>query len=145
MTEIRVRPKLVVDGADRAIEFYQAVLGATLGSRYTMGDVVVFAELSLPSGDVLQVKDPDDVDPAPGAGGTGVIIDVLCEDPDRLVEAAVERGAEVLFRVDEQPYGSRQGRIRDPFGHQWIVGTTLSKSDAEVQEALDAWAADGAQ
>lgn len=145
MSELRVRPKLVVDGADRAIEFYQEVLGATLVSRFVMGEVVVFAELSLPSGDVLQVKDPDDVDAGPSAGGTGVIIDVLCDDPDAIVQAAVERGAEVVFQVDDQPYGSRQGRIRDPFGHQWIVGTTLSKSDDEVQAALDAWAAEGAQ
>lgn len=145
MSQIRVRPKLVVDGADRAIEFYQEVLGAELGARFTMGDVVVFAELSLPSGDVLQVKDADDVDLAPAGDGTGVIIDVLCDDPDALVQAAVDRGAEVLFRVDDQPYGSRQGRIRDPFGHQWIVGTPLTKSGAEVQAALDTWADEGAQ
>lgn len=144
MGQIRVRPKLVVDGADRAIEFYHEVFGTELGARYTMGEVVVFAELSLPSGDVLQLKDPDDVDLAPAGGGAGVIIDVLCDDPDAVVQAAVDRGAEVLFRVDDQPYGSRQGRIRDPFGHQWIVGTAVTKSDAEVQAALDAWADEGA-
>lgn len=145
MGQIRVRPKLVVDGADRAIAFYQEVLGATLGSRYVMGEVVVFAELNLPSGDVLQVKDPDDVDASPSGGGTGMIMDVLCDDPDAIVQEAVDRGAEVLFRVDDQPYGARQGRIRDPFGHQWIVGTAVSKPDAEVQAALDAWADEGAQ
>ncbi|WP_256838576.1 VOC family protein [Ornithinimicrobium faecis] len=145
MSQLRVRPKLVVDGADRAIAFYQEVLGAQPGSRYTMGEVVVFAELTLPSGDVLQVKDPDDVDPSPDASGTGVIIDVLCDDPDKVVQSAVERGAEVVFPVADQPYGSRQGRIRDPFGHQWIVGTAVSRTDAEVQEALDRWAAEGAQ
>lgn len=143
MSELRVRPKLVVDGADRAIAFYREVLGARLETRFTLGESVVFAELSLPSGDILQVKDADDVDPSPAAGGTGVIIDVLCDDPDALVQDAVQRGAEVVFGVDDQPYGSRQGRIRDPFGHQWIVGTALSKSEAEVQAALDAWAAEG--
>lgn len=145
MSQIRVRPKLVVDGADRAIAFYQEVLGAELRTRYTMGEVVVFAELSLPSGDILQIKDPDDVDRSPAGDGTGVIMDVLCDDPDALVQAAIDRGAEVLFRVADQPYGARQGRIRDPFGHQWIVGTTVTKSDAEVQAALDAWANEGAQ
>ena len=140
MNKIRVRPKLAVDGADRAIEFYQEVLGARLQSRHTMGEAVVFAQMELPSGDVLQVKDADEVDPPPGPGGAGVIIDVLCDDPDAVVAAALERGAEVMFEVADQPYGARQGRIRDPFGHQWIVGTPLTKSDAEVQAALDEWA-----
>lgn len=145
MSELRVRPKLVVEDADRAIAFYREVLGARLETRFTLGEAVVFAELSLPSGDILQVKDADEVDPSPPAGGAGVVMDVLCEDPDALVQAAVHLGAEVVFGVDDQPYGSRQGRIRDPFGHQWIVGTSLSKGQAEVQAALDAWAAGGSQ
>lgn len=144
MGQIRVRPKLVVDGADRAIAFYQEVLGATLVGRYAMGEAVVFAQLELPSGDVLQLKDADEVDHAPGDGGSGVVMDILCEDPDAVVAAAVERGAEIVFPVDDQPYGARQGRIRDPFGHQWIAGTELTKSDEEVQAALDEWAAEGA-
>ncbi len=141
---MRVRPKLVVDGADRAIEFYSQVLGATLVSRYAMGDSVVFAQLELPSGDVLQLKDPDDVDRSPGDGGVGVVMDIQCDDPDAVVAVAVERGAEVVFPVDDQPYGARQGRIRDPFGHQWIAGTELTKTDEEIQAALDEWADAGA-
>ncbi|WP_161958364.1 VOC family protein [Ornithinimicrobium cavernae] len=145
METMRVRPKLVVDGADRAIEFYREVLGARLATRFTMGEAVVFAELDLPSGDVLQLKDPDEFDRGPADGGTGVIMDVLCEDPDTLVEAALARGAELVFPVDDQPYGARQGRIRDPFGHQWIIGTAITRTDAEVQAALDQWAREGAQ
>lgn len=143
MTPLRVRPKLVVDDADAAIGFYEEVLGARLVTRHTMGSAVVFAQLELPSGDVLQVKDADDVDPAPSGRGAGVIVDVLCDDPDSVVAAALERGAEVIFAVGDQPYGSRQGRFRDPYGHQWIVGTPLTMSDEEVQAALDEWAARG--
>ncbi|WP_151525817.1 VOC family protein [Serinicoccus kebangsaanensis] len=140
MSELRVSPKLVVDGADRAIAFYRSVLGASLATRHVMGEQVVFAALDLPGGSVLQVKDPDDVDPAPPAGGGGVILDILTDDPDGVMAAAVEAGAEVVFEVDDQPYGSRQGRFRDPFGHQWIVGTPVTMDDAEVQAALDDWA-----
>lgn len=145
---MRVRPKLVVNGADRAIAFYREVLGAELGSRFVMGQVVVFAELTLPSGDVVQLKDPDGVDPAPdagGAGGAGLVMDIQCADPDSVVAAAVQRGAEVIFPVADQPYGARQGRFRDPFGHQWIAGTPVRLSDDEVQGALDAWTAAGEQ
>jgi uncharacterized glyoxalase superfamily protein PhnB len=137
---MRVRPKLVVGapGADAAITFYQEVLGARLVSRHTMGEAVVFAQLEMPGGDVVQVKDADEHDPPP-AGGGGVVLDVECDDPDAVASAAVERGAEMVFEVADQPYGSRQGRFRDPFGHQWIVGTPLTMTDAEVQAALDEW------
>lgn len=145
MSQLRVRPKLVVEGADRAIEFYESVLGASLTSRYVMGGTVVFAQLDLPSGDVIQLKDPDDVDRSPADGGCGLVMDIMCADPDALVAAAVERGAAMIFDVDDQPYGARQGRFRDPFGHQWIAGTALTKTDEEIQRALEVWATDGGQ
>lgn len=140
---MRVRPKLVIGppGADAAITFYQEVLGARTVARHTMGDSVVFAQLELPGGDVVQVKDADQHDPAPPPGGGGVVLDVECDDPDALAAAAVERGAETVFDVADQPYGARQGRFRDPFGHQWIVGTPVSMTDEQVQAALDDWTA----
>jgi PhnB protein len=138
---LRLRPKLVVSDAPAAIAFYEAVFGAQVKQRFTMGDKVVFAELGLPSGDVLQLKDADDTDPAPDRTGSGVILDVLCDDPDAVAEKALARGAKVVFPIRDQPYGSRQGRIRDPFGHQWIVGSASTMSDEAVQSALDAWAA----
>lgn len=141
MSGLRVRPKLVVDGADAALAFYGAVLGARTVSRFTMGDAVVLAELELPGGDALQVKDADEHDPAPGAGGGGIVLDVVCEDPDAVAATALEHGATTVFEVADQPYGSRQGRFRDPFGHQWIVGTPVSMADEDVQAALDGWAA----
>lgn len=143
---LRLSPKLVVDdgpgGADRAIDFYREVLGAEVDVRHVMGAAVVFARLLLPGGGELHVKDADGVDPGPPAGGGGHIVDVVCADPDALVARAVGHGAEVLFAVDDQPYGSRQGRFRDPFGHQWIVGTPIAMSEEAVQDALDAWAGD---
>lgn len=144
MDEMRLSPKLVIAGgpgsADRAIEFYRQVLGADLGARHVMGESVVFAQLLLPGGGELHVKDADDVDPGPPPGGGGHILEIVCADPDGIAGRAVEHGAEVLFEVSDQPYGSRQGRFRDPFGHPWIVGTPVSMTDAEVQSALDDWA-----
>lgn len=142
MSQRRLRPKLVVDGADAAIAFYEAVLGARTVSRFTMGAAVVLAELELPSGDALQVKDVDRHDPGPPEGGGGVVLDVECDDPDAVAALALERGAQLVFEVADQPYGARQGRFRDPFGHQWIVGTPSTMSGAEIQAALDRWAAD---
>lgn len=142
MKELTLTPKLVVRGADAAIEFYAGVLGARTVTRFATGDssTVVFAQLQLPSGDALQLKDADDTDPAPPEGGGGVVLDLLTEDPDAVMSLALDHGAEVVFPVADQPYGSRQGRFRDPFGHQWIVGTPISMSEDQVRSALEAWA-----
>lgn len=144
MSRMRLSPKLVIDsgpcGADRAIEFYREVLGAQLDVRHAMADAVVFARLLLPGGGELHVKDADVVDPGPPADGGGHILDIVCDEPDAVAARAVDHGAEMIFAVDDQPYGSRQGRFRDPFGHQWIVGTPITMSEEAVQGALDAWA-----
>jgi PhnB protein len=31
-----------------------------------------------------------------------------------------------LFPMADQPYGLRQGRVEDPFGHHWMVSKPLS-------------------
>lgn len=137
MAPLQLRPKLAVEDADAAITFYQQVLQAQLRARYTAGDAVVFAELALPDGGVLLLKDADEHDPAPPPGGGGVILDIECPDPDAVAQAAVAHGAQIVFEVADQPYGARQGRFRDPFGHQWIVGTPLTTPPDQVQAVMD--------
>lgn len=142
MSELRVSPKLVIADADAAIDFYTDVFAGRLRRRYTVADVVVYAEFELPGGGTVQVKDADDTDSGPPAAGGGIVLDLLCDDPDTLMARAVERGAEEIFPVADRPYGSRQGRFRDPFGHQWIVGTAVAMSADEVQAALGEGSAD---
>ncbi|RIQ29563.1 VOC family protein [Jiangella rhizosphaerae] len=133
MNEITVTPKLVVDSADRAIDFYRRALSAEPGVRYAGPDGrVVYAEFRL-GASTLSIKDADEHDPAAGALFT---LDV----PDaNAVGAALEQaGATVVFPIDDQPYGLRQGRLRDPFGIQWIVSQqTDDLSPDEVQRRLD--------
>jgi PhnB protein len=43
----------------------------------------------------------------------------------------------VVFPVADQLYGARGGRIRDPFGHEWLLQAPLSMTPEQVQHALD--------
>ena len=137
MAERSLCPKLVVSDADAAIAFYGKVFGAVLGHRYTVGDSVVFAELEL-FGTRVTLKDADDTDPSPTTlGRPGVLMDVTTDDPDTLARAVVAAGGSVVFEVADQPYGARGGRVRDPFGHEWLLQTPVALGDEDVQRRLD--------
>jgi PhnB protein len=129
---ISVRPKLVLPDAAGAMDLYVRVLGATEVARYTAGDVVVFAEISV-FGSTVTLKDADDADPVPDPGP---ILDVVCDDPDALAKALLDAGASEVFAMSDQPFGGRWGRVRDPFGVQWLLHSPETMSPAEIQAVV---------
>jgi PhnB protein len=120
-----VRPKLPVPKADAAIEWYTEAFDARLVDRYTDGDRVVYASIEV-FGGAVGLKDGDDVDPAPR--DRGVLVEVDTDDPDRFEQAALRLGATSVFPVADQSYGARGGRIRDPFGHEWLLQTPMEEA-----------------
>ena len=125
----KILPMLSLRGAARASKFYQQAFGARELSRVTSPDGKVVALMAI--GDVAQFGVADEV-PAVGnvgpdtLGGTSVRISLYVPDPDAMARQAVEAGAELIFPVEDQPYGMRQGRVRDPFGHHWMIGRPLA-------------------
>jgi len=62
------------------------------------------------------------------AGSTTVTIGLTANDVHAVVEQAIAAGAMVLSPVTDYPYGYRQGEIRDPFGHIWLIEKLLSQA-----------------
>ena len=121
-----IRPKLVVDEARSALQWYAEAVGATIGQVHEHGDSVVHADLVV-LGTHLSLKDGDGVDRSPTSLGVpGQVLEVVVDDPDPLVARMLERGAEEIFPLADQDYGARAGRVRDPFGVQWLVTTPVS-------------------
>lgn len=118
-------PKLVVEDADRAIDFYTRVFGAEELERMQDGGRVLHSVLSL-RGAHLGVVDarPGSGNTAPGAD-SAVILQLEVDDPDALAARAEQHGATIVFPAADRPYGRRDTRIRDPFGHLWILGRAL--------------------
>jgi uncharacterized glyoxalase superfamily protein PhnB len=124
MTDLTM--KLVVRSADEALDYYRRAFTAVAGPRHTDGATVLHAQMKL-FGVRVSLKDADGTDPAPGASGkAGVIMEITAEDPDAVVRRAVDAGGTVVFPVEDREYGARAGRVRDPFGHEWIVSTPVS-------------------
>ena len=62
-----------------------------------------------------------------------VIMATYWEDVDGAWERALAAGAEVIYPLADHFYGERGGRLRDPFGHQWMLSrVTEVLSAAEI-------------
>jgi PhnB protein len=59
--------------------------------------------------------------PRPLSGITTAIMATYWEDVDAAWDRAVTAGAEVIYPLADQFYGERGGRLRDPFGQQWML------------------------
>jgi PhnB protein len=53
---------------------------------------------------------------------------------DAAWERAVAAGAEVLYPLADQFYGERGGRLRDPFGQQWMLSQRIEAVSSEEME-----------
>jgi PhnB protein len=121
-------PMLSLRDAPRAIDFYQRAFGATELSRVTSPEGRVVAMLAIGDSEFGVVdENPEAGNLSPETlGGTSVRISLYVADPDAVAQRAVDAGAVLLFAVEDQPYGMRQGRVRDPFGHHWLIGRPLA-------------------
>jgi PhnB protein len=125
MTELY--PFLAVRDVAAATEFYAAAFGAVELNRLEAPDGRVVAELAIDGLRFgLATEAPELGTPSPETlGATTVRISLEVDDPDGVAARAVAAGASEMFPVRDQPYGMRQGRVVDPFGHHWLVGRRL--------------------
>jgi PhnB protein len=116
-------PFLAVRDADTAIAFYAEAFGATVRERVEApgGAVVAVLEIDgMPFG--LATEAPQLGTPSPeSAGATTVRVSLHVDDPDAAAARAIAAGGTEMFPVADQPYGLRQGRVVDPFGHHWLI------------------------
>lgn len=130
-------PYLRTANATRAIDFYVRVFGAKEKFRLVEpSGRVGHAELDL--GNVtLMLSDefPEYGIRGPAAvGGTTVSIHLHVDDADALIRKAVEAGAELVREPQNHFYGERSGTIRDPFGHEWLIGHSIEEVTPEEMQ-----------
>jgi len=136
-----VTPHLICAGAAEAIEFYQKAFGAVELSRMPGSDGKVM-HASIRIGDsIIMLNDeiPDWGTFGPKSlKGSPVTIHLYVENADAVFEQAVRAGAKATMPLDDMFWGDRYGKLEDPFGHQWSVGTHVRDvSPEEMQKAME--------
>jgi PhnB protein len=121
-----IQPVLTVRNAGAAAGFYQRAFGASEFSRVTNPNGIV-VEMAIDDARFIVVDEvPEAFNLSPHTlGGTSVRIHLIVDDPDAVAARAVAEGASEVFPIADQPYGLRQGRFADPFGHHWLIGRPL--------------------
>lgn len=121
-----VTPRLVLSGVAEAIEFYRRAFGAEeVGERFTgPGGGIIHAELRI--GDSIVMITDGEGDP-----GSGAIMATYWENVDVAWERALAAGAEVLYPLADHFYGERGGRLRDPYGQQWMLAQRIEDLSRE--------------
>lgn len=133
MTRTSITPMLTVRDATAAIEFYKRAFGAIEVSRLTTPTNQIVAEMSIEGDRFFAVdENPAAFNLSPESlGGTSVRMSLVVDDPDTVAKRAIAAGATEVFPMADQPYGMRQGRVQDPYGHHWLIGKHLDRSDAK--------------
>jgi PhnB protein len=120
-----IQPELWVERPREAVAFYEAAFGARVLHRVGEGDDIV-AQLGVGeaafwvTGASAAMKR---FSPREIGGATGRTL-LVVDDPAAVVRQAVAAGATELASVADA-HGWRLGRITDPFGHEWEIGTPL--------------------
>lgn len=136
-------PHLICRGAAKAIEFYKAAFGAEELTRY--GDPtghIACSELRI--GDSTFAIADENLEwnnfSPEHLSGTAVQVMFYTEDAYAAEKRALAAGAESIYPVQDHFYGERQGRVRDPFGHQWLLSQRIEDVTPEiVQERMNKW------
>jgi PhnB protein len=139
MSKPSIRPRLVVQDGAAAIDFYTSTIGATELHRFAEpSGKLIDAELQIGDDVFSLTEEQDDVNLSPlELGGSPLLLTLTVDDADAVGAAMVQAGAEVVFPIDDRFYGRREGRLRDPFGHLWIVSQVIeSLTDDEIDERL---------
>ena len=117
-------PQLYIRNGVTDISFYEKAFGAVELRRFSNDDGSIHvAELSI-NGNLFHLHEqsikknqfsPEKIN------GTTTLIGLFVPDVDVVMNSALAAGATLISPAQDYDYGYRQGDIKDPFGHVWMI------------------------
>ncbi len=145
MTQNTIReifPYLRVRDASAAIAFYEKAFAARETFRLSEPEGRIgHAQLNFGEHTIMLSDEyPEHGIRGPQEGGsTGCAVHLHVDDVDAFTQQAVDAGAELLMAPKDQFYGERSSKVRDPFGHEWLLGSHVEDvSHEEMQRRFTA-------
>jgi uncharacterized glyoxalase superfamily protein PhnB len=132
-----VYPYLRVRDSAAAIEFYKRAFDAKeLFRLCEPSGRIGHAEVQIgPATVMLSDEYPEHGIRGPQSlGGTTFSIHLHVDDVDEAFARAVDAGGTVIRPLENHFYGERSGTLRDPFGHEWLLGGHLEDVTPEEMQ-----------
>jgi PhnB protein len=124
-------PYLVVDGAERIVQFMKNAFGAQF----------VFEPVMRPDGKIMhaELKIGDSVvmisDSSERAKATSAMLHLYVPNVDAVYQMALKAGGTSVMEPADMFYGDRSGGVTDPAGNHWHIGTHVEDvSPAELKK-----------
>jgi PhnB protein len=137
MKILEVFPYLRVSSTAEAIDFYGRAFGAVEKFRLTepsgrvghaevvIGETVVMLSDEFPE---YGIRGPLSL------GGTTFGMHLHVDNADEAHALAIGAGATEVMAPSDQFYGERSSKVRDPFGHEWLLGHEIEKVTPEEMQ-----------
>ena len=115
-----VSPYLIVDGAERTIDFLRTVLGATEIRRFPdPAGKIVHAEVRIDDTVVMIADGNEGWPPIPSH------VHVYVKDVDAVYQRALKAGAVAVQEPVKKDDADRRGGVKDPGGTTWWIATRV--------------------
>lgn len=117
-------------GGQAAVDFYRLAFAAEEIFRTLAddGERVMHSRLMINGGLVFLSDEFPEYGGATDTAPVGVVLHLQVEDADAWWSRALIAGCVPLTPLADQFWGDRYGRMRDPFGHVWSVGSPSPKA-----------------
>jgi PhnB protein len=117
-------PQLYIPNGIKDVNFYEKAFGAKELRRFSNDDDSIHVSEMEINGALFHLHEVT-ADPAqfsPGKhNGTTVLIGLFVPDVDTVIDSALAAGAILVNPAQSYDYGYRQGDIKDPYGHVWMI------------------------
>jgi PhnB protein len=113
-----VTPRIVVENAERMVEFLRQVFGATGNYQSDRPSVIKIGDSIVMIGE------------AGARNTTAAFLYVYVNDTDATFRRALEAGAHSLEEPFDTPYGDRRCMVEDQWGNSWQIATYIGDGES---------------
>lgn len=131
-----IQPYLIINGAEKALEFYRKAFGARERLALKKDGHVHHAEIEIGDSCVMLADENPQIQ-AFGPehyGGSSISLVLYTKDCDTMYKQAVAAGAKSVREPADQFYGDRTATVKDPFGYAWHLSTHIKDVSKEEME-----------
>lgn len=127
-----ITPYLIVDGAEKLIEFIENVFDGTLVMKMQdESGKIGHAEMKVGDSMLMLADAGEEWKP------TQVMLHLYVEDSDSIYQKALDAGAVSVKEPADQFYGDRNSAVKDAFGNFWGISTHVEDvSDEEIENRM---------